>query len=847
MGAALALALLLSLAAPSERQILVTVLDDVSSVPCASVPVAALAIGTEEPLARAVTDERGRARLRLHDLRHEMATIEVLSQPGRRWAARRLCVRFLAEQSSLDLRVRLGRGAVVVGRVLDDLGEPVEGLAVARAPSAGEVAFELAWERGSVELARTDAAGRFRVERVAGRRSSFSMSPHVPVAELPPELELSFGQGGPHSGRFLLTALEGELVDLGDVVIPRERVFAGRVVDAAGSPVAGALVSANLERLAAEMDWHGAGAELRRAPGSPGFALLENEALSGPDGEFELRARGAPREALVRTPRGACARGALEDPGPGERAEGLVLAVPRDDVLAVALVGPDGFLLRAPSPWGQLGQPDLEGTRSPSFAQTAFELEDTFGARCRLFAAADADGLFRLTLPSPRSSLVRLHAQLLGWAGAEAVRSDLAGDGPVVLPLAPLPEVLLEVVCAEAPETSRWRAHLELAACRLPPGEREPAGNRGCGDGCTLAVTLVGSAPVACALPVQAPGSYFVHVRQRWGPSEEVLTYGPFEPGAERHAIGIPDRLGRERGEPSPEVLPGCEVELFVVDAETGEPVCGAYCSTNAALQDRTDHGRTDVRGRAAVRADPDERCVWVWAEGYEDATHLVPALSDAGLVHGGTVHLAPDGLPRFRVELQDERGRPLPATFLLVRNPGESWRHVGSYRDFDRPLTESEGWLVDLSRGQLRAAVLPAVVSDVAREPRRSASFAGARAARRGRADAVVLEVRGAPVRDVELLLRGLPPSDAFRDLGVSICPVDRESGEALHLRPLVLAPREALLPTRDGTRTFRAALSTGRFAVTVARSTVPFPPFEIEVVEREGTQVFELAAEDD
>ncbi len=168
--------------------------------------------------------------------------------------------------------------ATLTGRVVETDGRGVEGAAVELLGGMAElltadfeaVTFGTAPEflrEPVLASARTDAAGRFRLERIDPRAI------HL--------LAVNSGRPRPLLRLLEQRTLAGTSTDVGDLVLPPERALAGRAVDESGRPLAGARVRAsNLPGIA----YQGGAARVR--PGVLVVAQRENEGATA----FELPA-----------------------------------------------------------------------------------------------------------------------------------------------------------------------------------------------------------------------------------------------------------------------------------------------------------------------------------------------------------------------------------------------------------------------------------------------------------------------------------------------------------------------------------------------------------------------------
>jgi len=131
--------------------------------------------------------------------------------------------------------IALEPGATLVGRVVDEVGAPLEGVDV-RAPWSGVERQILTgdFHRGAMDSffrATTDASGRFTL-------SGFWHGKVGPRFSAPGRLTVAFNKSNS------VPVVAGETTDMGDVTLGWGGMLAGRVEDAAGRPVEGARVLA---------------------------------------------------------------------------------------------------------------------------------------------------------------------------------------------------------------------------------------------------------------------------------------------------------------------------------------------------------------------------------------------------------------------------------------------------------------------------------------------------------------------------------------------------------------------------------------------------------------------------
>ncbi|MEZ6015224.1 MAG: carboxypeptidase-like regulatory domain-containing protein [Planctomycetota bacterium] len=276
--------------------------------------------------------------------------------------------------------------ATVTGRVLDDLGRPLEGADVSLAVTDGLFSrVGLAGTDGAKSDSRssvvTDAEGRFELTlSVAGDR------------------RMRFGADGYEWLSRQVAVVPGAQTDLGDVQLAAGVRLSGRVVDARGNAVAGA-------RVARPRDSDGSliivGLE------EPGDVLAE----TGADGTFEiLRHPAGPWKLSAnhdRFPRGEASGDALRA---GERRDGILIELPDGVNIAGLVAGlpadTKGLIVRARPAQRDLGLGSIQ-----------INGLDDFGGGGRTGKLA-ADGSFEVAgLPPAESYRVALYERAGGPFG----------------------------------------------------------------------------------------------------------------------------------------------------------------------------------------------------------------------------------------------------------------------------------------------------------------------------------------------------------------------------------------------------------------------------------------------
>jgi hypothetical protein len=239
-----------------EGSIRLRIVDASSDAPLADLP---FVVYSERPrlhvFTRGVTDERGEASI--GELPEDVIILETPRRPPH---ANTIFASWLRPGQSKEVAMRVGRGGAVRGRVVNDLGEPIEGVEVRADPRPGphqvvgaepvqDVPAEAAarFAESTSLLAKCDAAGRFEVGSLLARPAAIWIERGAMSPRRRDPIQLRFCHG-PVWEAARVSPEEGEVLDLGDVVLARARAYRGRALHADGSPAAGCLVSVRHER-----------------------------------------------------------------------------------------------------------------------------------------------------------------------------------------------------------------------------------------------------------------------------------------------------------------------------------------------------------------------------------------------------------------------------------------------------------------------------------------------------------------------------------------------------------------------------------------------------------------------
>lgn len=511
-------------------------------------------------MARGVTDERGRATCR--DLPEDVYLVRTERRGDAAAGFRGV---WLAKGATKRVELALTRGGAVRGRVVDDRGVARAGIEITAPSGPG------AWQhitgleaKAPVVVAVTDDEGRFRVEHLR----AFAKGVWIVDGEERPEqrFDAQLTARDPLFGawstvHFDAATAEGEEEQLPDVVLPRAGELAGIVVDEHGTPIVGALVSAEPMRFA-EVTGGGRAPTPEFRPGAPGFALRAGEALTDARGAFAVACPSwAYASSFVAvTPEGARAEVPHPPVAPGTGLRDLRVVVARGELVEVEIVDAGGAPIRIVSPRVPSERVVLYGRHriTSAFEEVGLRFDFEDGGAHATRVAPDPDGRVRVALGGDPRDVRAVEVAAPGFttrvvelpAGVEpghSVRVEL--------------DALETVRVALAWQDGAWPAALEsvsVHACLL----QETRSIRGVHVECCGLGSSVGRerahADEPLELPVATREPYFLHVAGRGaegalGPQR----FGPFAPGPDVHDLVLDgDLVPYTRSKPVPEHAP---------------------------------------------------------------------------------------------------------------------------------------------------------------------------------------------------------------------------------------------------------------------------------------------------
>ena len=808
--------------------------------------------GDTKELARGTSDAKGRAEVR--DLEADVILVETPRHPP---YAQKIAACRLGKGETKDLVVHLDGGARVSGRVVDDLGQPVEG---AELLLDSDLVFGKSTKsviQADSVTARTGADGRFVLEH---------------LADTPYGIWVVDGEARPERWNPAMIYVRkeacvvyahadvkpGDAVDIGDVVLARFATIAGVVLDAEGHPVKGALVSPLVDRLLAR--------ELGpRAAASPEEELRprRGETTTGDGGKFELRL-GEPRHLIaVWTAWGQRQAFDLQKLGPGERIDDIELRLEAITMLEVELVDERGQRITGPGPSAR--EPGIFVFSQKSFSSTtkraemAFDLDD--GTVETDGAVADADALFRFEWKFPVS---RVRGVRVSMAGYEPFRarydSGLAPGARLTCVLKETPPLRIRLRRATPPPegdaATREPARVWAQICLATPEQRRGPPSmtqRCCGLGAAIHLEWRGeertfSLPASGGRPFWF---YFVGFDRGF---VDVASFGPFEPGDEVHDVEVdPETLRAEtdanatRKPPTDASKPGEGVKsgllsFRIVDAKSGDPIPRGRAEgepmDEEAKKSRAGDAFADEKGRAVKRSFPSGSWTITFKhDGYRDTVRtgvLVRASEETDL---GTIALDPT--PGLRGRVLDADGEPPSA---------EAWIQVRSLSTPDPEIfpgaqTDDEGRFV------LRAELPESPILEISEMTTQSHGI-GRSTQRLPASDWKPDEekvFRLAPWQRVEVRIGGAAADPPGSGLTLSACPAPGEPTANCDHRGTVPPGHAPMLAGNEilsdpAHRVFRFGMAPGRYQVFGTGLLHDVPVQVIEVKDSSDVQVFDL-----
>ena len=654
--------------------------------------------GGEKELGRGRTDAQGRAELR----EVEANTVIVRTERKPPYAEQTGAV-WLKPGATKELELLVGAGGAIVGRVIDDLEQPI---------ADAKIMFN---DCGDVP---SGPDGRFRFEHLASRPESV----WIVDGGMRPESwqQLSFNvTNGTDWKLFSATPVPGTDVDVGDIRLDRATTFAGHLLDADGQLVAGAELTVS------------------------GSAPRPGETVTDELGRFEVRA--APEFAIVRvrTREGLEQGLRLPQAKPGARVEGVELRLRPETAFELELV--DGSGAPAVVPARSAASPGVMtswrggGERS---RQLSLRARTSDGADVRVVRdAPDPDGKWRARLEIDPRTIGDFEVSAAGYA--PILECTANGLPPLVqrkLALESFPTLRVRLVCKESAKVPEGEGvRVQVQVCMADPAHHVLAGGRCCGFGSSW-LDLWKGEPLDLVLPVRRNAAFWIYARgprvdgrassltgiayvgemRPSGGLADVACIGPFEPGPDARELALdPANFAATRGgelrkppEPSaPGGLPHSNVRVHVVDARTGKPLASASLELDRSNLNADENG--DVKVDLALAGNFPFR---VLAHGYELVDLGERTLRDRETLDLGTIALEPR--LRHQGRVLDANGAPLPRVWLGIVSSGPASQ--GENSGLGAQADGSFDLLGDLGSSFVLQVVVPALHEGIGAETMR-------------------------------------------------------------------------------------------------------------------------------
>lgn len=833
--------------------------DDATGEPVVGLAYRVRDLSSAEPLlASGVTDARGLAE-------HATLPDEPLVVTWDRSPPHALGTQLVDPSRSTDdaLAVRVGRGGSIRGRVVDDAGAPIEGVTWFATNGSPGFGGYPKYDADAGPAAVTDAGGHFEVTALSERPrklriedGALQVGAWERVALMAPNPFLESAPIG-----FVNEPLEAdEDLELAEpIVFDRPRTVTGRLVFPDGSPAVAHFVTANArERFGGQYDpptTMDEPLEYRRE----GFAVGLEECITDATGAFSFSS--TPRTTIQffvadETGRLWSVRRDAETDEEGTMHLGVV-TLEDFETCTILLVDPQGRPLQPAAL--RYGGPRLVARADLLYARGIEKFNVSFvDARSRVesdYFGVRPDGRLRF-VPTVDPSELRSISLFSGtFLPARLPLPD--GFDPAreyTVTLTPLPRLRVTVdLAGDAPDLDDFR--LSVHACVATREQREAEvghtidqeeslGRAGCCRlGCAKIEEWRGGTFTA-DLPVLSDDAYWIYVRGRGRSTElPVQVHGPFRPGPDVRALTIASDAFRaiEPMDAATEVRTGRARErgaessawalITLTDARTGEPISGgsvlhqSVSDPDAYAWPASIRPTEDGPGRAQLFRGGGPHRLTATAPGYIEVD-----LGVHDLVVGETIDLgavALEARPHFRIRVVEADGAPVAASTLVYA--GRFQAEFGE----DGRLTILHDLPQDfmITFGDWGGAFHVIEVN--------------------GWTEDEVREVRLAPTRDVEVVVRGIAPQHELSRMVLYLVPATialERYGDSYFPRGHASNGHRRLEGTSHrgpGTVSFAAELAVGTYRVRFTSPLYAIPETLIEVTEGEGTKVFELDVE--
>jgi len=388
-----------------------------------------------------------------------------------------------------DVELRVGRGGSLVGRVVNDHGDPLKGFKIylKNAPIIGSLFLMFGGGQGKHALAaETDSGGCFRIDNLIDVPTGISIvdskekvshwyKPNITIKD--PERE---DRRRMHVSR---SVKEEEVKDIGDIVFKSSSHFIGRVEDAAGDPVAGAFVTARTDLVTLmEFEFGDFSKVVEDTPLSEKFNLHPDDSVTNVTGAFAITVADTSRwynKALVWTKTGVRQAFKLPEIKPGETADDIVFRLRDDTLFELEFRDAKGELT---GPWGK--KKGLVKYISFKGRDWQFLTGDRVCVNVALVDGkgmvrhrpnVDPDGIARLQISSPIEDIERFEILVPGYMPVnDELEAGVYYGARRVYNLKKVHKIPLRIKWTKGEENIALTAgKLRLHACLLPPESRK--------------------------------------------------------------------------------------------------------------------------------------------------------------------------------------------------------------------------------------------------------------------------------------------------------------------------------------------------------------------------------------
>lgn len=782
---------------------------------------------------------------------------------------------WVSDAERTRLEVTVGHGGSVHGRVINDQGEPLEGVPISLDPATRgrRRGHDRAIERTAVT--HTDEEGRYRIDAVRSTPEGLWLDGDGFSAERWTAVGITAALGGEVKGG-RIHVRDGEVARLQDLVIPRGALWHGRVLDHDGTPIVGALVSSRYERhRTSGLEGYPNAASTIESwnslPGSPIFKLhTPEEGLSDTSGYFSIQGSG-PGFAAALTVRAPDGRQEHFRAITGEIPPLEFGATSKDLILVVRHELHRRIEFR--DPWGQtidvrLALDDCRGARmfsrdedwrrcqaqlvrvDGSWAEAEFTVDRDSGTRgaWNAHAIPGEAAAVLLWIPGFRLCEIELNA-------------DTKPEDPLEAILEPWDRMEFELRDSDRVLETLGPVDIDLILASSSLEQDLPRSYLGSIRTLSLSKSVQGTRMVA-----QAPGVYWLRA-QSTRVEGSVCEFGPFSTGSSPTPIQLDGAFlrsclpesGETRQEPpvepppstAPVAEPSARIQLRAIDAGSGEvlPTFRLRVTDTPEGDGNYDKISTTIHGSMVVRVPPGKLWWSAFRSGFEDS-EAVPVLVDEGeTVDLGVVELEP--LPRWRGRLLDAEEGAVEGRAVL-----DAFEAGGSRRVVIR--SDIEGGFEFI--GTPPDEILLQIRHDVGLRDRSVFGIQELRVRpQRGQHEQTVTM---APWRIVELRIHGHDPRHREAEVSVSVDWLDLtpapsamanrfdedpslDGSDEVMGEPVLPRIRDhsfKVLSTSDGTRVFHFASAPGPVRVSVASPFLEFEDHEFEVSTGAGPQVVDL-----